>query len=563
MSLPVIALPRDASTKSFTLRDARLRLLYLQHGLHDIPRLLGAIDRNPQRATYGCLDREYWHYRTRDFPSEMFQEGAWPLAFVFTHALPGNRWHQQPRVRELSIAALRFAARSCHRDGSCDDYYPFERALGAAVFSFQAATATCAALGLDDAEIFAWLERRGRWLLRHDETGRLANHQALAAVGLQRAADLLGRDDFARGAALRIEKVLAWQSSEGWFDEYGGADPGYQTVTLEALANYQRLTRDAALAGPLARGVAFARMFLHPDGSYAGDYGSRGTAHFSPHGMELLAPRLRAAGELADGFLRALRDGRAAVFADDRLFAHRTASYLEAFVDWSPELPEQEERSEKSDLTYFAEAQLLVRCDDQAQTIVSAARGGSLKHFAGPQVHTESGWLLATTTGRHATTQLHDRSRDVEVVEHPEPGVRARLTVSGRFHEVRFETATPWKLIVFRLLLLVLGRWCRGLVRALLQRRLITGRRPFPARWTRIVDLLARGGLRVRDTLTLEDPRLQIQRLSLASDLQTAYVAASQIYQESVLENWTDFSEAISSWNQRREIAFDRSWPKV
>ena len=131
--LPEIDEPRLAA------RDSAARARYLHAALSQIPRLLGAIDRNPYRATYGCLDRQFWHYRTSSFPSEMYQEGVLPLALVATTRLPGNRWYGQPRVRELAVAALRFAARSSHRDGSCDDYYPFERALGAAAFSLAAA----------------------------------------------------------------------------------------------------------------------------------------------------------------------------------------------------------------------------------------------------------------------------------------------------------------------------------------------------------------------------------------------------------------------------------------
>ncbi len=59
-----------------TARDPALRDLYLSAALGEIPRLLGAIDRNPYRATHGCLDRQYWHYRTSSFPSEMYQEGV-------------------------------------------------------------------------------------------------------------------------------------------------------------------------------------------------------------------------------------------------------------------------------------------------------------------------------------------------------------------------------------------------------------------------------------------------------------------------------------------------------
>ena len=67
---------------------SRKRERYLDGVYEDIARLLGAIDRNPFRPTYGCMDRQYWHYRTACFPSEMYQEGVLPLTLVYAYQLP-------------------------------------------------------------------------------------------------------------------------------------------------------------------------------------------------------------------------------------------------------------------------------------------------------------------------------------------------------------------------------------------------------------------------------------------------------------------------------------------
>ncbi|MEE9603599.1 MAG: hypothetical protein V3V75_09855, partial [Thermoguttaceae bacterium] len=313
----------DDNSGRRSLRNSALRTLYATTAMADVPRLLGAIDRNPYRRTYGCLDRQFWHYRTAAFPSEMYQEGALPLALVYATMLPGNRWYGNPRVRQLAIAAIRFAAESSHADGSCDDYYPFERAFGAAVFSLQATARAYQILELDDPKLLKWFKRRADWIAGHGESGKLANHQALAALGLLRVAQITGLDSYRRAAQQSIGTLLDWQSDEGWFEEYGGADPGYHTLTIDCLAKYAKLSGDTTLDEPLRKAVDFARWFLHPDGSYAGEYGSRGTFHFYPHGMELLAADNPYAVELADGFLQGLAAGKSASFGDDRMFIHR------------------------------------------------------------------------------------------------------------------------------------------------------------------------------------------------------------------------------------------------
>ena len=113
---------------------------YLERVMAELPRALTLLDRDPSSPSYGCFDRNYWHYRTQDFPSGMYQELALPLAQAFAVPWPGNRFLGEPRLRELALAGVDFAARSAHADGSCDDYFPNERALGATAF----AAAACA-----------------------------------------------------------------------------------------------------------------------------------------------------------------------------------------------------------------------------------------------------------------------------------------------------------------------------------------------------------------------------------------------------------------------------------
>ncbi len=424
-------------------RDPKLRQRYLRRALGQIPRLLTAMDRNPFRRTYGCMDREYWHYRTAAFPSGMYQEGVLALAMVYKYPLPGNPWYAVERVRELAEAGVRFAARSSHSDGACDDYYPWERALGAAVFSLAACVRTCALLGLDDPEVMEGLRRRGRWIARRGETGRLTNHHALAALGLAHLARLTQQEEFLQAARQKLQTVLAWQHPEGWFDEYGGADPGYQTLTIDCLAKLRRLVEESLsdawpdwpiqrtqITQALLRAVRFARWFLQPDFSYGGPVGSRGTRLFFPHGMELLAEESAEAADLADGFLQSLgvsegeseqigadgygtgadAEGTCAHLDDDRMVVHWPAQLLDAYRDWSANRAVAPAASDgaldttgapkggpglafaagralsathvhTSEDAFWPGAGLLVRRSADSYTAISTARGGVLVHI--------------------------------------------------------------------------------------------------------------------------------------------------------------------------------------
>lgn len=558
--------PQSESSSSRVPRDVRLRTRYLTDSLRDIPRMLGCVDRNPMRSTYGCFDRAYWHYRTSDFPSEMYQEAVLPLAIVFDRAMPDNPWHGEERVRELAIAGMRFSARSGHRDGSCDDYYPFERALGAAVFSLGASARAYAILDLDDEEILEGMLQRANWLCKHNESGELANHQALAAVALLRIGRLTNERQYYEAAAARVERVLKWQSEEGWFREYGGADPGYQTLTIDALVRYRELTKSAWLDDPIRNAVRFCRWFLHPDGSYGGEFGSRGTYHFYSRGFEWLAAHYAIAAELADGRLRALGNGRAACFGDDRMYAHYTADLLDAYGDWSPVGATRARTAQLLESQYFPKASIYVRRDDERATVISLARGGVFKRtHAEERAVTDTGVLLETVDGRIATSQMHDPCRGVSVAtDDDQNSGRLELSVSGHLNWCRFETATPLKLAVFRLGMIVAGRWCRDLIRRLLQARLITARKKCPVKHTRTFRFSPseeRGEtVHVVDELRIEDPSLLIKRAAFGTEFESAYVAATGVYQDSNLRPWYDLADAIDELNETRYVRIERSF---
>jgi hypothetical protein len=545
-------------------RDPALRRNYLLAAEAAIPRILASVDRNPFGPSYGCCDLQYWHYRTASFPSEMYQEAALPLASAYAVPRPGSRWHGEARLVEAATAAIRFSAESAHADGSCDDYYPFERALGAAVFSLAAQAEAYRLLDLDDAKLVRFLAKRAEWIAAHDESGRLANHHALAALALWRTAQLVDSDALRDAARGRVEKVPAWQSSEGWFEEYGGADPGYQSVTIECLAKLRREANLAELAEPLARAVEFAGNFLHLDDGYGGVYGSRGTRHCYPAGWELLAGELADAADLADAQLRSLAAGTVSRFDDDRMYVHRVASLFDAYDHWSPLRPDKTSSSIAAgaypQITRYPDAGLFIVDREHAKLIVSATRGGTFlwQRRVGDRVetHVDAGLVVECHNGRIAVAQTHDRSQPA--VEYAADGANLfDLTLVRMLSWSRFERVTPLKQAALHLGMTTVGRFARGLVRRLLQRRTIAANGASPIRVRRSLSLRLVADvprLTVTDEIELLDRTTTVRRLAWASDLQAAYTAAANSFDRTLLEPWRDGRAYVEQLNRDRKV---------
>lgn len=139
------------NTEKVEMRD-----LFAQEALAQIPKILTLLDRNLHSPTYGCFDRNFWHYKIIDFPSGMAQEFVLPLALAYSLEIPNNPYYLQEMIRKWVEAGILYASHSAHSDGSCDDYFPFERASGATAFSLLASIESYQILGLNNYEILSF-----------------------------------------------------------------------------------------------------------------------------------------------------------------------------------------------------------------------------------------------------------------------------------------------------------------------------------------------------------------------------------------------------------------------
>ncbi len=537
--------------------------LYAWLGLRWVPRLLALVDRDPLSPTYGCFDREYWHYRTADFPCGMNQEFGLPLALAHALELPGNRWHREPRLRELALAAVAFAARAAHGDGSCDDYYPYERALGATCFALYACAESCRVLGCTQPRLIEHLVRRARFVRDYQETGHLANHQALAALAMYSVSRLAGLDELARAARRRAELALSWQRAEGWFQEYEGCDPGYLTMTIDLLAKLRAAAGWDFLDEPLGRAVEFARDFVHPDGSYAGEYGSRNTFNYMPHGFELLAKRLPAAREIADGWLWGAAHGHAAVNDDDRIFVHSAFDQVQAadtaLGAGDRPLPD-EPPPMRPGVRHHASAGLLVVDRGEWHLVVALNKGGVFKAWrSGKLVASDTGLVAraAGGTNRLVTHMIHPGGSQDAGVEIGVDVERGRAAVTVPFTWSSRKLASPLRQMAFRAVTTTLGRFWPNAIRRLLQRMLITGRRTAPLALRREFDWSA-GTPSVTDTVMARGGAPRLEALYRSTDATSIYVATSMAAQDGTLIAWDDLSACLPELRERGAVTITR-----
>jgi len=523
-----------------------LKEKYLNLALPYIPRLLHLIDQNPYSHTYGCFDRAFWHYRTMDFPCGMSQEMVLPLALAYAREYPGNKYYQTERLRELSEAAIRYMIKSSHKDGTCDDYFPFERAMGALVFSLYAASEAYQVIGMKDEAVEELFIKRVRHLEKENETGRLSNHQALAGLAAYNVFCITGDDNARQTAEDRIGLTLSWQDpDEGWYQEYEGADPGYHTCTIDFLAKYlqkrntQGEEEEHSILQSLIKAVEFSWYFMHPDGSYGGEYGSRNTYHFYPHGFELMAPHTEKAGQIADAFLNSIEPDKRYHNDDDRMTAHYVYNFMQAWDDFHPKRPIGINES-KNDSTHkwLPNASICIdwskNSDGQEQhyLIANLSKGGVLKIFdQRGNIASDTGLIGELTDGTVVVSHLVQKESEIN---HNTCENGTTLEVEGDFCIRKPNGMSVFKQLLLRIWLVTIGRFNANLTRSIVQKIAITGKPKTPFRFKRIIEIKAQKTI-VTDYFPKNMP---IKRLSVGSDATSIYVANSLVYQESRLSPW-------------------------
>ena len=529
-----------------------------------LSQLLSMQDREAPSLTYGCFDRTYWSWKFTDFPGARFQEGVYGLAHLWTTPFEGNELAGKARVFEWLRAGMRFWQRLQHHDGSFDEAYPFEHSLAATAFtSYYAGEAFLRVSEMlptsEQALLRQTFARAGEWLCRNDERhGILSNHLAAAAAALYVIFRITGDERFEQRCWYFVQRIYDHQSIEGWFEEYGGADPGYQSHCTFYLARLWQYTKDENLLASLQRSVFFLKHFIHPNGTLGGEYGSRNTEFYFPAGFEILATLLPDAAQIA-GFMRpSVAAQRVAGLAamDPYNFFPLMNNYLFAAanaVELSPEPLPCEQEGEWN----FPRAGLLVKSTPAYYSVLGMSKGGVLKIYERATRRlavSDCGYWARLNDGKVISNQ--SLNRDIEWSTDGDD-------ICGQvdFVQLNQRVLSPWLFMGFRLFSLTFGRvqaaayWLKDqLVRLLVRRR-----RRAPLRLRRCVRF-GSDYINIHDEIELHGD-LRVQMLQRDGKFATIHMGSSRYFQPQELEaDFEDVSGLAEKLMQDRRLSVDWTW---
>jgi len=428
--------------------------------------LLSQVDRDPYSPTAGCFDRKYWAWKARDFADATLQYAAVPLLKVVKSPPPGLTADERQYYLDIVVLAAQYLQHIQHRNGSLDQCYPNERHPGV-VFDM---LPLWIFLLRDHADRLSpsvhhkleeSVDRGISYVLRTRERyAVISNHLAHFAYVLLLIYKYWQRADCRALAETYLDIILDHQSPEGWYQEYGGPDMGYQTRTLSYLARILQIQPDATeIEISARRAIAFLSCFAYPDGSFGGEIGSRNVAIIYPFGLAWFAQQDPMASALLRFAIKTEQEGRGVQLHqtdldnlirlfDDQLDAYQ---FLERSELTMPERLPMERESWDCD---YEQAGIVVRRRHWYYGVANLAKGGIYKIF-----HVAERRLVQIDTG-----WVYQKGKNVfsNHMQQPSPVLKITKDVSeicGGFFRATHATLSPLQLIVLRLLNLTVWRF--------------------------------------------------------------------------------------------------------
>jgi hypothetical protein len=495
-----------------------------------------------------------------DFPEATFQRNVHPLALLYCD--PSSKYHRNSTLLSSIIAGLLYAAEIQHRDGSFDQAFPNEHSFGATAFLLHSLLDAFRAVR---NEVDNSVRRRVEVCLRkgaeflcfyEEEHGHISNHLAGATVSLLISAEHFREERYLQRAEVLLARILKLRSSEGWFVEYEGADPGYQTLCLYYLTLAYQQRPSKKLQRALGQSIEFISYFVHPDGTFGGEYGSRRTAIYYPGGLALLSHEFPLAlaitkamsASITSGHTVTLRDvdmGNQAPLLSNYICFLQAGSFDEEAA--TPLLPCEQPRILKD----FPQAGLFIRGTKRYYAILGVSNGGVLKVFDKRRrlpIWDDCGYIGQLTNGTLVTTQLTISDRPCSVKED-------MVSLVSHFYRVLNTLPTPFSFLILRLLNLTVMRSPKwgNIIKRRLVKLLVSGKRQYPLKLERLVHF-ERNQIIVKDRLS-KSANLSVEWLSFGRNFVGIHMASANYFQGQQMQKTLSASKIdVNSLNQQNRL---------
>jgi len=416
-----------------------------KYTISQLPRLLTQLDRDPDSSTFGNFDRNYWHYKIRDFPSSILQQSCVALSYL-------------PKLLDVSPSAsqlwlegsLKCWARMRNKGGGLEEYYPYEQSYPATAFSLQAVTyCLLRQPKLMNEYIDKQVNVASQFLINNFES-RALNQQAAGIAALAQAKQLGYAFSKVKYKNI-VSRFFKSQSKEGWFPEYDGPDLGYLSVTLDMLWDYFQSSKDERAVRAMDLAVEFIETFITTKGHVLIIANSRETDYLVPYGLFQLSTINKKASTIAKFVFSQIDSSHFLRSIDDRYSSHYILnSCIKASQIKLPKITGKFSMTEK----FLPLSGIYVRRKPKEQLVIAGYKGGSYQLAADDADYGYRCYRQNQVWASHIwNKQLNINYQDNQ------------LTIMGCLTPVEWLVSSPIKHFFLRLLSFVFGKKIVGYIK--------------------------------------------------------------------------------------------------
>ncbi len=249
------------------------------------PLLLTSICRNPNSKFFGSCDRNWWHYKIRDFPSLILQQAGYSLFLIDEEDLLRSGISSQER-NSIVDGVVNFWLNRTQLKGYAEEYYPYEDGYPPLAFG----TLAMAKIVLkrksnfNQQKLELAFSTSAKKLMNRFES-KAGNQQVAGLAALFYIRSLFPNLISADKLNNLLERTLNLQHEEGWFYEYDGADLGYLSVSLDCLYDIYDCTKNVLVLNSIKNCIKFCATLLTDKNVCLSSLNSRNTDYLVPFGF--------------------------------------------------------------------------------------------------------------------------------------------------------------------------------------------------------------------------------------------------------------------------------------
>lgn len=494
---------------------------YINNILNKSQRIFTALDRDPNSPTYGSFDRDFWHYKIRDFSSMVLHQASLSVNSLYLLDNEDNIYYKKPVLKDWINASITHWMSEQSKVGAFNEYYPYEEGYPPTAFSLYATSILLLSKKNIDKKILLGIEKASNWILSNPER-EASNQEAIGISAVYLSSKIPGVDIDAKSLEKRFQDFFDSQDEEGWFPEYNGPDIGYLSVTVDALWDYYTYSNDKRALLAMKKACHFISLFITDVGNLPVMINSRNTDYIVPYGIFNLAIQEKEFLPLVSLLLKKITDPfNYLETTDDRYLCHYVYTSSTRAINALLKLEKSLNNCEPIELKEvynLNSSGIFIKRQANYTLYINSKKGGVIYLYDSKNlIYTNHGFRYVSRN-QIAVTHWLTEQNTIQL----NLNQNSKLSIQGQMVSRKWLLPSPFKHLVLRTISFFLGRK----IIPFLKKVFIFGDKQIPINFRRDI-VVEEDKIEIDDILTINDNKYNLDNIVVSPYYSLRHVSSA------------------------------------